>query len=156
MQVAREARRKVLIRARMRADGLPMDVCIRDVSTRGMLLQASAPPPRGTYVEIDCGTCQFVARVIWRKDRRFGLESRERINVHALAGGPLPAVAPSQPARRRAGPGKSLAQGGRIFAGTMEFAVIAAFALVLVAALGATAFETLSRPFANVSSTLGG
>jgi Flp pilus assembly pilin Flp len=155
MHVAREARRKVLIRATMRADGLPMDVCIRDLSTRGMLLQASAPPPRGTYVEIDCASFSIVARVIWRKDRRFGLESRERINVRALAGGPSPDPLPSRTARR---PKRAAARAGgsRTFARKIEFAVIAAGALALIAVLGATAFETLSHPFANVSTTLGG
>jgi hypothetical protein len=156
MHVARAQRRKVLIRARLRAGGLPMDVCIRDVSARGLLAQASAPPPRGTYVEIDCGRWLIVARVIWRKDRRFGLESRERIDVQALAGGPAAEPALTGPARRPARGGAARAEAGRMFAGTMQFAVIAAFAVALVAALGATAYETLSRPFANVSGTLGG
>ena len=155
MHATREARRKVLIRAQMRADGLPTDVCIRDVSSRGLLAQASAPPPRGTYVEIDCGNCLIVARVIWRKDRRFGLESRERINVRALAGGPAHEPALPHPARRPVRAGAARAEGGRIFANTMEFAVIAAFAIALVAVLGMTMFETLSRPFANISTTLG-
>ncbi|HYJ53573.1 MAG TPA: PilZ domain-containing protein [Allosphingosinicella sp.] len=154
MHVAREPRRKVLIRARMRTDGLPMDVCIRDVSSRGLLVQASAPPPRGTYVEIDCGRCLLVARVIWRKDRRFGLESRERINVRALAGGGSAEPAGPGAARRPARASAGRVEASRYLAGTMEFALIAVFALALVAALGATAFETLSRPFANVSSTL--
>jgi hypothetical protein len=154
MNIAREARRKVLIRAKMRADGLPMDVCIRDVSARGILVQAVNPPPRGTYVEIDVGGYEIVARVIWRKDRRFGLESRERINVRALAGGGSPEPARPRAARPPARASAVRQDAGRHLAGTMEFAVIAAFALALVAALGATAFETLSRPFENVSTTL--
>jgi hypothetical protein len=40
-------------------------------------------------------------------------------------------------------------------AGRMEFAVIAVFAAALVAGLGITAFQALSRPLNAISSLLG-
>lgn len=70
----------------MRAGGPPVDICVRNVSSRGMLLQAASPPPRGTYVEILLPGHVVVARVVWTKDRRFGIHSRDRINVDAIAG----------------------------------------------------------------------
>ncbi|HEV2818139.1 MAG TPA: PilZ domain-containing protein [Allosphingosinicella sp.] len=156
MQMGREQRRKVLLRARMRADGAPTDVCVRDVSSRGLLVQAAAPPPRGTYVELDCAGQLIVGRIIWRKDRRFGIQSRDRIDVRALAGGPA-AEAPPRPRPRPAFAAVRAKDGGsRILAGAIEYAVIAAFAAALVAAVGLAVFETLSRPFENVAAHLGG
>src|SRR5690349_1803152 len=86
MQIAREPRRKVMIRATMRAGGPRTDVCIRDISSRGMMIQASAPPPRGTFVDVDCAGQQIVGLVVWRKAHRFGVQTRDRLNVRALAG----------------------------------------------------------------------
>jgi hypothetical protein len=159
MQIAREARRKVLIRATMRAGGPRSDVCIRDISTRGIMAQASAPPPRGTYVDLDCAGHQIVGIVIWRRERRFGIRTRERINVAALAGRIAPEILTPQP--RRAGPAplaaaKAGAGASRALAGRMEFALIAIFAAALIAGLGITAFHALSRPLDAVSSQLGG
>lgn len=159
MLPARDTRRKVLIRARMHADGPSADVCIRDVSARGLLIQASAAPPKGCYVEIAFNGHWIVGRVVWGKDRRFGVQARDRIDVHAVARGlpgraaprdsaVRPGLAPSPPRRAAGG-------GSQVLAKSVEFAVIAVFAAALVAAVGVTAFETLSRPFANVSAQLG-
>lgn len=158
MQIAREERRKVLIRATMRAGGPRTDVCIRDISTRGIMAQASAPPPRGTYVDLDCAGHQIVGMVIWRRERRFGIRTRERINVAALAGRIAPEIL--APQRRRTGPSPLAAAGARAgasrtVAGRMEFALVAVFAAALVAGLGITAFQALSRPLDAVSALLG-
>lgn len=158
MQTVRDPRCKVLIRATMRADGPRTDVCIRDVSSRGMMIQAGAPPSRGTYVELDWGGHQVVGLVVWRKARRFGIRTRDRMNVHALAGRASPAI-PAAP-RRAGGSAPAAARGGaganRMLAGRMEFAVVAIFAAALVAALGISVFQALARPFGAVSTVLGG
>jgi hypothetical protein len=155
MPIAREPRRKVLIRATMRAGGPRTDVCIRDISSRGMMVQAGAPPPRGTFVDLDCAGHQVVGLVIWRRERRFGVQTRDRINVHALAGRIAPEIL-ARP-RRGAGPSAAARAGpGRVSAGRMEFAIVAIFAAALVAALGISAFQALSRPFGAVSTVLGG
>jgi len=159
MQNVRDPRRKVLIRATMRAGGPRIDVCIRDISSRGMMIQAGAPPSRGTYVDLDWGGHQIVGLVIWRRERRFGIQMRDRMNVHALAGRASPEI-PAAP--RRAGGSVSAAAArrgaapNRILAGRMEFAVVAIFAAALVAALGISAFQALARPFGAVSTVLGG
>ena len=157
MEIAREPRRKVMIRAAMRAEGPRADVCVRDISSRGLMVQASAPPPRGTYVEIDCAGHQIVGIVVWRRAHRFGVNSCERIDVPALARQLPPGIA--SPRYRRgsghAAAARALPQ-GRASGGRMEFAIIALLAAALVGTLGMTAFQTLSRPFAAVSSVLGG
>lgn len=82
----REPRRQIFVRARMRSDGAFSDVCIRNISSRGMLLQAAVSPPRGSYVEIFCSRHTIVARVVWVQDRRFGVHTRERMDIGALLG----------------------------------------------------------------------
>ena len=157
MQIAREARRKVLIRATMRAGGPRTDVCIRDISSRGMMLQMGAPPPRGTFVDLDCAGHQIVGLVIWRHDHRFGVQTRDKLNVHAIVNRlPPEALVPQGPGRRH-GPRAAVRAGGggRALGGRMEFAMVALFAAALVAALGMTAFQTLSRPFDTISTMLG-
>lgn len=159
MQIAREPRRKVLIRATMRAGGPRTDVCIRDISSRGLMAQANTPPPRGTYVDLDCAGHQVVGLVVWRKERRFGIQTRERINVAALAARIAPEIlAPQRRGRCGARPSALRTGGGgsRAFAGRMEFALVAFFAAALVAALGISAFRALSRPFDTISAMLGG
>jgi hypothetical protein len=80
----REARRKVLIPARMRSDAGWSDVCLRDLSSGGALVQSPNPPPPGSYIEIRRGSQVIVGRVRWRKERRFGIQAQGRIDIGAL------------------------------------------------------------------------
>lgn len=84
----REERRQVFLRARMRAGGQPADICIRNISSRGMLLQTAAPPPRGSYVEVLLPMHRIVARVVWVKERRFGVQTREAMDLDNILGVP--------------------------------------------------------------------
>ena len=148
------------MRGRLRAGGPEMEVCVRDISSRGLLVQASAPPPRGTYVELFCQDQEIVGRVIWAKDRRFGIRTSDPVNVRAMVRG-IPGGSPHReerpPPRRPAlVAGRTRAEASRPLARTMEFAAICALAVALVAGVGAVAFETLSGPLANVSARLGG
>lgn len=92
----------MLLRARMRAEGRRNDVCIRNVSSQGMLLQCASPPPRGTFVDVTCGHQAIVARVVWTSEHRFGVKARSRINVEELVHG---AMARAQPAQRKSDAG---------------------------------------------------
>ena len=80
----RESRQKVVLPARMRAGAGQVEVCIRDISTRGMLLQASVPPARGTYVEIVRPGGSVTGRVVWSKHHKFGIEARGKICIRAM------------------------------------------------------------------------
>lgn len=139
----------------MRTGGPRTDVCIRDVSSKGMLVQASAPPARGTYVEIICDTQTIVGRVAWRKERRFGLHASHRIDVRALADRLPPAANDTKGGAPSNAPTSSRpAETSRLFAKTMEFGAVGVGALLLVALLGAAAFETLSKPLSTVANIL--
>lgn len=80
----REPRRKVLIRARMRLNGAFRDVRIRDISSKGLLLEGEFAPQRGTYLEVFRGRHLIIARVVWSQEKRFGVLAQDRMNVDAI------------------------------------------------------------------------
>jgi hypothetical protein len=80
----REPRHKVLVRARIKVGVGWHDGCILNVSSRGLLLQAADPPPRGSYLEIRRGALVIVARVVWTKSHRFGVKSQDALPVKSI------------------------------------------------------------------------
>lgn len=80
----REHRHKVLIRARMRAGAFPVDVCISNVSSRGICAITATPPPRGTYVELTDTPLPIVGQVVWSSSRRFGIAVQDSIDLSRL------------------------------------------------------------------------
>ena len=80
----RETRRRALVKGRLRHGASWRDVSILNISTRGLLLHSAAPPSRGTYVEVHRGRQAIVARVIWSKDQRFGVQTQDRLNIDDL------------------------------------------------------------------------
>jgi len=85
----RERRRKVLIAIRVRSNGPIAEGSLRDVSPRGVRVQTSAAPPRGTVVELIGPFAPVAARVVWSDGRSFGAELRDRIDVEALTSGKM-------------------------------------------------------------------
>lgn len=157
----REARRQVFLRARMRANGRPTDICVRNISSRGMLLQAANPPPRGTYIEVHLPRHTVVARVVWTKERRFGVQTREAMDVDAIIGtkgGWIPsrlADATPRPARNRDSStavdiSRRLERSRRISA-AMEFGVVLIFSLTAAVIAGTILYEQLQSTFDNVA-----
>lgn len=81
----REPRRKVLIKARMRAGTAWTDVCLLNMSSRGMLMQSSVPPLEGAYIEVRRGRHVIIARVVWTKKHRFGVRTQDLLSIDAIA-----------------------------------------------------------------------
>lgn len=106
----REPRVKVLIAIRVRGHGPVTEACLRDICSRGVLVQAASAPPRGAIVELVGPFAPVAARVVWSNGRRFGAELRERLDVQALTSGKMDrrsrcaAMAEYQAADRRARP----------------------------------------------------
>lgn len=164
---SREPRLTCVIKARMRLDGTWKDVCIRNISSRGMLIQAASALPRGTYVEVYRGRHVIVARVAWSKDHRFGIFTQERLNIDAVLQEPdlsgvnykeASKTQPSYERRERARPSdadlKWRAERSTFTSKALEFACV-----VVVAASGAAiAFDavsdTLSTPMVAVTTQL--
>ena len=152
----REHRHKVLIRAKMRAGGLPVDTCIRDISSKGMMLQSKAPPPRGTYVEVITASQTIVGRVVWGGDMRFGINTRERIHVELVVGelrmGRAPVSQPTAELPRLKPPPRQSFTSAHSKA--LEFCGLVVFAVAIIYAIASATYETLARPLENVSSHL--
>jgi hypothetical protein len=81
----RAPRQKVLIRARMRISAGWNDACILDISERGLMIRAgSAPPRRGSCVELRRGARIIIGRVMWAKQDRFGLSTQDKLDVESI------------------------------------------------------------------------
>ncbi|WP_416222237.1 PilZ domain-containing protein [Sphingomonas sp. LY160] len=78
----REPRTKVLIKARMRSGSAWRDIYLLDMSRRGALVQAAAPPPTGSYIEVRRGSRLIVARVVWADNQRFGVFAQDPIAIN--------------------------------------------------------------------------
>lgn len=151
----------------MRLDGVWRDVCVRNISSRGMLLQAGSAPHRGTYVEVYRGKHVIVARVAWSKDNRFGVQTQERLNIQAILGEPdlsgtsyKDAVKKQPTYERRSAPRPTeaelrwRAEQSRFTSKALEFACIAAVGGSIAFALFDTMSDTFSKPLASVSAAL--
>ena len=156
----REERLNVVMRARIRVGASWNDACILNLSTRGMLVRASTALDRGSYLEIRQGGHVIVARVIWRRADRFGVQTQDPIPAAALIRGTGPSVAPTiaRPgaAERRAAirPAAPTAEASRQRARAAQFwmaTVVGGIAAIL--ALGAMG-DLLGRPLKAVGTVL--
>lgn len=155
----RAPRIKVLVQAQMRADGPSVSVCIRDVGPRGMLLQAEQPPVRGTYVEISGPGLSVVGQVVWAKNRRFGIMTRERLNPQAFvrnmsapkAADPATAIA-AQRGGVAAAPRMRTADQSRNHASLIQFALAIAFFVAVAGLLADSLYARLTATFGSVST----
>ncbi len=82
-----EPRVRAMVRARLRDAEGERDVCLIDVSTRGILATTARPPQAKEFVEITMGCNSLVGQVKWSGERRFGVELRERVSVAAVVEG---------------------------------------------------------------------
>src|SRR5688572_14642222 len=86
----RETRMAVMLPARLRIAGAWTDVRIRNISSRGMLLEMANPPLPGCYVEVSRGRYRYTARVAWTDGNRCGIHIDGKIQVGALTGSASP------------------------------------------------------------------
>jgi hypothetical protein len=155
----REARQKVMIRARMLSGSVWHDICILNCSPHGLGIQAADPPFRGSYVEIRRGQQVIVARVAWRNGHRAGLRSRDSILASALiSGGNAPEAPTSEPyVERRSQPRQSVKaqhSDSRLAGRAIEFASFGFIAAMLGVAALSIVSEAFARPMAAVSAVL--
>lgn len=152
-----------MIKARMRVGASWHDVCILNVSRRGLGIQAADAPARGTYVEIRRGHAEIVARVRWAKGHRAGLQSQDPIFLQALTQDGAatdqgrPAAAVAQFVERRCAPRTPLQSHdrSRLVARTMEFACLAMVIMAAGFAASGAVEQTLASPLSRISAALG-
>jgi hypothetical protein len=63
------------------------EICVIDISTRGLLATAARPPKRGEFIELTIGCNKLAGQVAWSSQHRFGVSLRERVSVAAVAEG---------------------------------------------------------------------
>lgn len=80
----REPRRLIVVKARLQDGTRESDVMIGNVSSRGLMAKCDRPPAKGARVEIRHGPLSITGEVMWSKNRRFGLQSDEAIDIIAL------------------------------------------------------------------------
>lgn len=153
-----------MIAARMRHGNAWSDASILNISSRGLLLHATPPPARGTYVEVRRGAHVIVGRVIWANADRFGLRAQDRLAIDSLVANASPGSAPANDSGRPTTDRRALPRPERLewrhaqsreTGRALQFACIAGFGLVLAACAFEAVSDTLSRPMAEASLRLG-
>ena len=160
----REPRRKVLIAARMRAGSAWGDVCVLNVSSRGVLAQAEVPPAKGTYIEVRRGSHVIVARVVWTEKHRFGICSQDLIGVDDFVAGPegprssRPSAqasghVDSRTTTRRCASGERHEQ-SRAMGRSLEFCVLVGTSVALASVAFGLLRDAVANPVSKVSAVL--
>lgn len=155
----RDPRHKVLIRVKMRAGGFPIDVCIRDVSRKGVCVVTATPPPRGTVVELTGAAFPIVGRVVWSTELRFGLEVGGRIDVSAILAqqAPAPRVDELVPGPAYARPVRTIAErseASRQASSTMQYAFFCLMAAAGAMTVAHTAYASLATTSSQIIAGL--
>lgn len=155
----REKRRNVALDARLRGDDGWHDVIIRNLSSRGLMIECARAPGRGAFVELRRGTHCIVGHVRWSRGTRFGIRSQERIDVSALLDKPDTRRGTDERAAARieAAPRPTPAERGetsRRIARYLEWSVIAAIGVVAAGLLATGASTVLKRPLERIETVL--
>jgi hypothetical protein len=161
---AREARRKVVVPARLNAGPKWVDAVILNVSSRGMLVRSDSAVEVGTYIDIRRGRQVIIGRAVWINGNQFGVRTQDRIDIEALLGelsrpssadGPRPerrtdpqrSAAPTMTAAQKADRNRHL---GALF----QYALIAVVALTAAGFAASTVHDLLSTSMGAVTAHL--
>lgn len=164
----REHRHNVVLQARMRIGSAWTDICIRNISSRGLMAQAGTPPERGAYVEIYKGRQIIVGRVMWSRDRRFGIRTQDRLNIGAIVQEPAlhGAGRPAAPGgtglvERRSDPSRltqaaiaERLERSRRLSSAVQFGIIIACGAAVACITMAIVAEALGRPLQAIAARL--
>jgi len=81
----RAARRaRVLLAAKLYSSLGDLDCRLRDLSSKGALIECTTPPPVGSEVVFVRGKVTIPARVAWAADNRLGIEFEHPIDEQAV------------------------------------------------------------------------
>lgn len=163
----REPRTKVFVPCRLNLSGTWGDACIHNVSSRGLLIAADHAPDTGDYIEVRRGTLVIIGRVMWRKDRFFGVRTQDRVSAEALTREARLATRPSgrtesdQERRTRA---RLVAEGrvarrvetSRHRSSAFQYAVFAIAGTATAVVIALEVHDALASPFAAINTALGG
>lgn len=145
----------------MYADAKWVDVTIRNVSLRGMLLESPALLERGTYLEVRRGSAVIVARAVWANGQKVGVRTQDIVLADRLIKGSPERDATSTHQQgsvtleRRSKPRPAqMQEHSRYLSRTFEFAAVGAFVgLVCVSGAGLV-YGALAHPAEVLSSVM--
>ena len=159
---AREPRRRVMVAARMRTEDGWSDVLIRNISSRGALIETGTTAPRDKFVEVRTGHLVLVGRVAWRNKSQFGIQTQDKVNIDAVAQRPSTpykrdANAPAVERRAEARTTESLAwmaERSKMIASSAQYIFLAVCIALVVSGLAWQAYAALSKPMDRISEKL--
>lgn len=145
----------------MRSESGWSDVCILNVSSRGLQIKSIRDAAPGSTVELRHGEHVIVARVVWRNGTRSGLRASDRVPVEAIvtsarAAKVRPAAVPAgRPVAERRKQPRTHDQ-HRLRSRAVEFASMGLIGVFLAATLFSMVEQAFARPLAMVRAALGG
>lgn len=155
-----------MVPCRMNVEGTWSDACIHNVSFRGMMLSANRPPRTGSYVDIRRGTVVIIGRVIWVKERQFGVSTQDAVSAAALTDEPVLRQRPqsSQAPRDRRMMSRdqteqaitARAERSRQFASRFQFMVFVIGGGIVATFAAIQVYHIIAAPLREVATTLDG
>lgn len=144
----------------MRANSCWTDACILNVSSPGLQINATHSTLQGSIVEIWHRDHVIVARVVWRKGTRAGLQAEERVPVEELMTatqepGLQLTASPQWPQVDRRRRPRSHDE-NRLRARAIELAGVIVIAVSLASGVVAMVGQAFAKPMAAVATALGG
>lgn len=145
----------------MRVGSAWRDACILDLSSRGLMIQSNEPLPGGSYLELRRGRHIIIARVMWSRDRRYGLRAQDALPCEAiiaeedLADGSLAPPIECRAARAPA-PRPFHHEQSRWRSQVLQFSMAILFGAVCGTFAYSAVSSALSRPLNAVQNALGG
>jgi hypothetical protein len=143
------------------------DICIKNMSSRGLMAETEAPPRRGSYVEIRRGQQVIIGRIIWAEGNRFGLRAQDRVDIDAIVNEPRLARKPASatqagpgaerrrdPDRRRLEDIAARAEQSRRRSATFQFLIVVGLGVLAATILASEVYKVLSIPLNTIGSRL--
>lgn len=143
----------------MRASSGWSDACIVNVSSRGLQINCNHLAAQGSVVEIWHREHVIIARVVWRKGNRAGLQAEHQVPVEELmTAGQAPSLqltASQWPRVERRKEARSHDE-SRLRARAIEFAGLAIITASLAGGIAAMVGQAFDRPLTIVETALRG
>ena len=160
---AREPRQSVMVPVRIRQDTKWADASVRNLSSRGMMLQMEEPPPRGSFIEVRRAQAVMVCQVRWVRGNRCGVRTQDPVPVAYLTSKAAAAVAPrvdkdgrvERRAAVRVLSPEEAAERSRIRAMLFQKVALAAAGIIGALILADLVYGVMSKPFAEIAKHLG-
>lgn len=161
--IHREPRISMMLPVRIRLDSGWADARIRNVSSRGVLLQLDNPPPKGSYIEIRRRDVVIIGQVRWLGQDCCGLRTQDKVPIEHLKAnkdGPVSANGNAQAfvdrrATARVMSPQEAAEQNRIKALVFQRMMLIAAGAGGAILLASLMFDALQKPFAVIAQTLG-